>query len=267
VLRIPDLLKETDKRVKFEKNYKGAWREDLPKVPGAFLVHDLLTPHECQQFISISEEMGYAPAPLRVLNGIENDTASMDTTIRNSQRVLYHTPEETNALLCQRLLPLLPKKAQYRLFSLAGLEHKWKVHPSCCINERWRFNRYDKGEYFKPHFDAGFSRSKTEKSLFTFILYLNDVEEGKGGETLFFPEGKPHLTSEPGEVEEFAVVPKAGLALIFWHVGTLSPRHAGMTLKEEGIRKYIIRSDLMYTFLKDVKAKKIKENKTKGKKK
>lgn len=78
----------------------------------------------------------------------------------------------------------------------------------------------------------------------TFILYLNDGFEG--GETVFFPEGKPQYWSKPGTVEEYKVVPKTGMVLVFYHSGKLSPRHEGAEVTKEGDTKYIIRSDVMF---------------------
>ena len=57
----------------------------------------------------------------------------------------------------------------------------WNV---CGLNERFRYYRYEVGQYFAPHFDGCFRRSDVEESLFTFMIYLNDDFEG--GETKFY---------------------------------------------------------------------------------
>ena len=36
--------------------------------------------------------MGYTEAPLRVLNGVENDTAQLDKNLRDAHRVMWHAP-------------------------------------------------------------------------------------------------------------------------------------------------------------------------------
>ena len=101
------------------------------------------------------------------------------------------------------------------------------------LNERLRFLRYDKGMYFKPHFDFKFSREvegKRQESKLTFQLYLN--EGMKGGATTFI--------DAPLEKNNVAVNPKVGQVLIFehkvWHEGSIL---------EDG-RKYAMRTDIMY---------------------
>lgn len=42
---------------------------------------------------------------------------------------------------------------------------------------RLRVQRYDSGEYFKPHFDAGFRRENGEKSFLSVQIFLNDVRK------------------------------------------------------------------------------------------
>jgi hypothetical protein len=48
-------------------------------------------------------------------------------------------------------------------------------------------------QFFKPHFDAGYVYDKNEKTVLTFILYLNDVADG--GETTFYPGNKKRYLS------------------------------------------------------------------------
>eukprot|EP01090_Pellita_catalonica_P009555 TRINITY_DN2065_c0_g1_i1.p1 TRINITY_DN2065_c0_g1~~TRINITY_DN2065_c0_g1_i1.p1 ORF type:complete len:219 (-),score=13.70 TRINITY_DN2065_c0_g1_i1:112-768(-) len=195
--------------------------------------------------------MGYTPAPLRVLNGKENDVARMEKNIRDAHRVLYHCPDDVVNPVDDRIRNFLPQETEIKHTQLSS--SRWKVCHHC-INERWRFGRYSAGQYFLPHFDAGFNRSQNEKSLFTFIIYLNDGFDG--GETIFFPEGKPRQWSKPNEVKEVVIKPKAGTALVFYHVGRMSPRHEGAKHTASDSYKYIIRSDLMY---KQIPSKKSEE--------
>jgi len=233
-----DLLKSTNSTVLYEPTPKIT-KEDIP-VSGAFLVHNLLTPSECEQYIKISEEMGYSQAPLRNLDTLNstNFTLTDDTkTIRNSQRVLFDVPDPIGKVINERLLPFLPEIVQ--------CEGKtWKVCKEEPINRRWRFNRYNKGNYFKPHFDAGFVYGPTKKTLFTFIVYLNEGCEG--GETIFFPGNKRYQWSQPEPGIECRVVPKTGMALIFFQAGELNHRHEGAEVLSESPKKYILRSDLAY---------------------
>ena len=112
---------------------------------------------------------------------------------------------------------------EYDLPSLPDrLEGDWRLVGAY---ERLRFYRYSPGQRFAPHFDGSFQRSPTERSLVTFLVYLNSCE--KRGET--------RLTDL-----ELDVVPAAGRALLFNHFLL----HEG-ALVAKGL-KYVVRSDLMY---------------------
>jgi hypothetical protein len=76
----------------------------------------------------------------------------------------------------------------------------------------------------------------------TFIVYLNDGFEG--GETVFFPGGITG-TATPRR-DEVRVVPKTGMALVFFQAGQLNHRHEGAPHTSEGQQKYILRSDITY---------------------
>jgi predicted 2-oxoglutarate/Fe(II)-dependent dioxygenase YbiX len=95
------------------------------------------------------------------------------------------------------------------------------------LNERFRFYRYEPGQYFRWHHDGAFCRSPSERSLITAMLYLNEGFEG--GETEF--------ALGAGLV---SIAPKRGLVLLFSH-GLL---HQGAPVRRG--RKYVLRSDIMY---------------------
>jgi prolyl 4-hydroxylase len=92
-------------------------------------------------------------------------------------------------------------------------------------NERFRCYRYEAGQYFAPHRDGAFWRDDGERSLLTFMVYLNTGFDG--GSTTFHEHG---VTVEP--------VP--GRALLFQHLLL----HEGCEVKR-GV-KYALRSDIMF---------------------
>jgi predicted 2-oxoglutarate/Fe(II)-dependent dioxygenase YbiX len=95
------------------------------------------------------------------------------------------------------------------------------------LNERFRFYRYEPGQYFRWHYDGAFHRSPSERSLTTAMLYLNEGFEG--GETEFaLAEGRASIT------------PGRGLLLLFDH----GLRHQGAPVRRG--TKYVLRSDVMY---------------------
>jgi hypothetical protein len=184
---VGDLLKKTTRKINYEPT-PNITVEKIP-VPGGYLIHNVLTEEECKQYIEMSEEMGYAPAPLRNLDEVNSNsfTYNDDTkNIRTSLRVLFDAPDDIGVVLNKRIAPHLPQELECD-------GRKWRLSSDndlCggCINKRWRFNKYRKGDFFKPHFDAGFVFSPKESTLLTFILYLNEGFEG--GETIFYPGNK-----------------------------------------------------------------------------
>jgi len=175
-------------------------------APLVWTVDDLLSPDECRALIDRIEAIGPEAAPITTARG-----PVMNTRVRNNTRAMWDDPDLV-AQLFARVAPYLP--------------------PSLCdgmtpvgANERLRCYRYEPGQYFAPHYDGAFVRDAQERSLLTFMVYLNDTFEG--GDTTF-------------DHYDIAVRPKAGQALLFQH--TLL--HASTPLRTG--RKYVARSDIMY---------------------
>ena len=93
------------------------------------------------------------------------------------------------------------------------------------LNERFRCYRYEPGQRFAPHRDGYFERNDRERSLLTFMIYLND--DFSGGETAFLSYG-------------CSAKPRVGTALLFQHLLD----HEGCVVRS-GV-KYVLRSDVMY---------------------
>ena len=181
-------------------------RDDL------FVVHDFLSPEECDYYVTMSEAVGFGDAPITTMSG-----PVMRKDIRNNDRVMIDDPHIA-AAMWERLKPFFPERVQFWL--------------PVGLNERWRFYRYDPGQQFDWHQDAPFERDDGERSFWTFMIYLNDGFEG--GETSFDDSCSP----EP--FDDFQVVPQAGTALFFVH----EIHHKGEPVLDG--RKYVLRTDVMY---------------------
>lgn len=174
-----------------------------------FVIHDFLSPGECDMHIGASESVGYDEATITTGRGFE-----MRKDIRNNTRVILEAPRLAEELF-ERARPLLPEQVDN--WSLTGL------------NERFRYYRYDPGQTFRPHLDGSFRRSEREQSIITFMVYLNDGFTGGG--TIFHPRTG----------EKIEVVPRQGMALVFEH----PQLHEGAPVLSG--RKYVLRTDVMYT--------------------
>lgn len=109
---------------------------------------------------------------------------------------------------------------------------RWKLYG---LNPRFRLCKYIEGGHFAPHFDGDYERDPNCKSFKTFMVYTNTVNDG--GTTDFID----YKTKEV----YYEVKPVMGMAIIFNH----HLYHQGSPLKS-GV-KYIVRSDIMYTRIKD----------------
>ena len=159
----------------------------------AFTISNVLTAEECQHYIDLTEQMGYAEAPVTTSRG-----PKMMPDFRNNERVMYDTPEIAEELW-QKIKTCIP--VNYRNTSKQAVG----------LNERLRFYKYHPGQEFKEHMDGRYRRNQYESSLLTLLIYLNG--DFKGGETKF---------------RDVTVVPETGLALVFQH----KVLHAGMPVIE-----------------------------------
>jgi len=147
-------------------------------IPNKILtIEHFLSDEQCDQFIQLSERIGYENARL--------DNGKVVSEVRNNHRVL-HKDEALAAQLWQKLANWVPQKVDYS--------------KPIGLNELLRFYKYQKGHRFRGHQDGSYIRSKTEFSRYTFMIYLNEGFEG--GETKFL---------------EHTIVPQKGMALIFLH--------------------------------------------------
>jgi prolyl 4-hydroxylase len=174
-------------------------------APLVFTLDEVMGASECAGLIERCEPLGFAVAPITTAAGFV-----MRTDIRNDERVMFDDVGLA-AELFGRVRGQLPER-------LCGRR-------PVGVNERFRCYRYGPGQRFAPHYDGCFRRNRSECSELTFMVYLNDGFVG--GATTF------HDFDE-------AVVPRAGMALLFQH----QLLHEGCVV-ESGV-KYVLRSDVMY---------------------
>ena len=174
-----------------------------------FTIPNFFTPEECDKHIALSEGRGYKEATITTPNGL-----ALNKDVRDNTRVIIDDLEMAGELFVKATPHFPPRIINWELVGL---------------NERFRYYRYEDGQTFKRHLDGSYVRTPLGKSLFTFMIYLNEGFEG--GTTRFFnDDGIP--------VAE--VRPERGMLLAFHHVQL----HEGAPVTRG--RKYVLRTDVMY---------------------
>eukprot|EP00053_Salpingoeca_punica_P017180 m.164556 g.164556 ORF g.164556 m.164556 type:complete len:687 (+) comp17139_c0_seq1:31-2091(+) len=193
-------------------------RHEVPNVPGAFLLANLLSKRQCARLLAAMETLGY------VRDGTDGIGAVVWLALPEQVQALYNR--------CAALLP----------------------PGSVGINARFRLFRYSPGAVYRPHIDGAWPGSGLDAegrldddlnkgrtmSRSTFLIYLNDVPDA-GGHTTFF---LPAANSDTG-IDAFGVEPAGGSALVFPHgnaEGALV--HEGSAVLH-GV-KYVLRTDVLY---------------------
>ncbi len=169
------------------KHQQQAVRREISEVPGAYQLLNVFSEQECRKLLKTSEELGY----------LKDAAVSLPREIRHNDNVTIVVDDATERLIWQRIEALTQQ-------NLAIFDGKKPLG----INTRFRFYRYQEGDYFKYHIDGDWPGSKVEGdtlihnaysdrySKMTFLILLNDNFEG--GETQFLVNadqpGKPAKT-------------------------------------------------------------------------
>jgi len=212
VNKIADAINQNDdKEIKLEKIKLNFSNKFVIKIRGA------LSDDQCKELIKMSEQGGFEKAMVN----IGNNQQEIMKDFRDSDRFMLDNKNIANAIY-EKIKPFLINIDKYRKI--------WKPRE---INERFRYLKYGKGNFFKKHRDGSYERpygheNYMDESMLTVIIYLNEEHDGY---TTFYSDD---------EFEKYDCVPETGMILIHEH----DILHAGTELNK-GV-KYIIRSDIMY---------------------
>ena len=209
------------------------------------VIDDAFTRSECNQLLHAAEGQTNGAWEQAMIN-VGNYQQELATDIRDCGRLIWDSHELAERIW-SRVKDLVAEI--HAIKDQPGVTGWWPVRKKetmkvTRLNERLRFLKYGKGQYFRPHYDGTFRvPGGDEESLYTLHLYLNGVgdesEQGtlEGGATTFH--------SDDGG-RDFDVDPKVGRVLIFQHRGLM---HSGADVL--GGLKYTLRTDLMYTGKKE----------------
>lgn len=171
---------------------------------GVFTLHPILSETECISLIDKGNTIGFIPAM------INNGGVRQFSTMRNNESVVFNDSVFAEQLW-EKIKPYITDMANMTPYG---------------VDDLFRMYRYTEGQKFDKHIDGATKKPNGDRSLLTFIIYLNDSYEG--GETGF---------------DFKAIKGSTGMGLIFPH----KLLHSGDVVKS-GV-KYAIRTDIMFKFL------------------
>lgn len=211
-------------------------RVDIPAVPGAFQVLNVLTQEECERLIELTESLGY----------LKDAAVSLPRTVRHNHNVTWVVDEMTDGILWQRVKE-----------HMIDPENIFHGKQPVGLNARFRFYRYHEGDFFKPHTDGDWPGSRVidnqlirdaypdRWSKMTFLVLLSG--DFTGGATRFWvnkedPRQPAYYEHEANKVD---IRTPAGSVLCFPH--GRHPLHCLHSSEKitQGV-KYIIRSDVLF---------------------
>ncbi len=176
---------------------------------------NVLTSSDCSQLINLANSIGFTPSTVNIHGQLKSVP-----TIRNNERIEFQ-----NSTLASQLLP-------YVLDAFPEIS-SFKNRTFLELNNNFRFYRYFKDQYFKPHKD-GHVIDDNKESLLTILFYLNDCSNDSGGQTILMPNGFSHSHSW------ISISPTKGSVLIFdhdcWHES--KPLNFG--------EKFVLRTDAFF---------------------
>ena len=204
----------------------------------AIVLHNVLTPQECLQLSSLTDE-------------IKMQDASADHRYRNNMRCEIKSQALAKVLL-QRIMPFVEHQKVVTPQNVNNFMQRelmigdWNL---CGMNDQFVVCYYlseNKG-HLGPHYDGEHNPSQDVCSMKTFMIYLNDEYEGgttnflkeDNGDELKFDEEKGIYCASENQILA-KLKAKQGDCLIFDH----KILHEGSQVTSG--KKFIFRSELMY---------------------
>lgn len=183
-----------------------------------YLIPALFSKAECEELLSTD-----------IKNSFQKAITNYPTYYRNNDRFVIDNDSLANQLF-EKVKPYLPETINTNS-TIQAENGVWHLKE---LNSRLRFCKYSANQYFNRHLDGVHHRNDTTQSKLTFMIYLNNATDFKGGRTLFFK------TKDTEEIWA-SYIPKQGDLIVFDH----NVWHEGEVLTEG--EKFVLRSDILYS--------------------
>lgn len=234
---LPTWASKDENPVKLKEEYKEEiQRVEVNEVPGSFQLLNVFSKEEAKSFIDQTEKLGY----------LEDAAVSLPRSVRHNNNLTWVIDDKTHDIIWDRIKDFMFDKDKI-----------FDGKKALGINKRFRFYKYEKGDFFKIHTDGAWPGSavinkelitdayKDRFSQMTFLVLLS--EDFVGGATQFLVDkdnpSKP--TKNIGNSNLINVRTPAGGVLCFPHgFHPLHCLHSSEAI-DSGV-KYIIRTDVLF---------------------
>jgi hypothetical protein len=210
-------------------------RVDIPEVPGAFQLLNVLNPNEADEFVDQVEQLGFH----------QDSPVSLPYHVRHNDNLNWIVSEKVDGMIWQRTKDFIP--------DMVGRQ------TATGINARFRFYRYGEGDFFKTHSDGAWPGSRVINgklvndaysgwySQYTCLIFLSDDYEGGSTQFLVSRSDRTQPARSSDDVDLVSVKTPKGGVLFFPHGS--HPQHclhSGEPISKG--TKYIIRTDLLFSY-------------------
>jgi hypothetical protein len=115
------MISDNNYSQEMEQESLKAYRQDILGVEGAFHIHNLLTPEECQRYIQTTENMGYTDETHPNYQSSKIDF--LEKKNRSNMRLVWEAPTQEADFLFQRCKHLLSDTIYEGKWSLLGIKY------------------------------------------------------------------------------------------------------------------------------------------------
>jgi hypothetical protein len=161
---------------------------------------NIIPPEICKKVISIFENVNDKQQGL-TSNGLElNLKKTIDMYMNPNDNSWKQIEKYITTKILNEITPFMDYMSS-NVFKLSSFEHFISIFGGIFGETLTltgiQVGKYETGGYFKPHIDVD---SRNER-IFSIILYLNTLERGQGGDTIFY-DGRV-ITPEEGKLVIF----------------------------------------------------------------
>lgn len=234
---LPTWANNKENPLAFESDaYKKIVREEVENLPGAFKLLNVLSKEECDKFIEQTESLGY----------LEDAAVSLPRSVRHNNNITWVIDDSTHDVIWNRVKSFIYDNDKI-----------FEGKKALAINKRFRFYRYDTGDFFKIHSDGAWTGSAVINkelvsdaypdrfSQLTFLIFLNEDFEGGATQFLIDKDNPNKPTKDIHNSTLINIRTSAGGVLCFPHgYHPLHCLHSSETITSG--TKYIIRTDVLF---------------------